>query len=63
MYMNKGQIAQIREAAEEIKRLATMETCGLILDDDTKEKVRLWVKWFDAQANKILAKNFTLIKE
>lgn len=53
MYMKKGQIAQIRDAAEEIKRLATMETCGLKLDDDTREKVWIWVQWFDRQADKI----------
>lgn len=52
MYMKKGQIAQIRDAAEEIKRLATLETCGL--DEETKEKMRLWVKWFDLEADKIL---------
>lgn len=53
MYMKNGQISQIRDAAEEIKRLATMETCGLELDNDTREKVRLWVQWFDRQADKI----------
>ena len=53
MYMKNGQIAQIRDAAEEIKRLATMETCGLKLDDDTREKVWIWVQWFDRQADKI----------
>lgn len=52
MYMKNGQIAQIRDAAEEIKRLATLETCGL--DEETKEKMRLWVQWFDIQANKII---------
>ena len=31
-----------------------METCGLILDDDTKEKVHLWVQWFDGYANQII---------
>ncbi len=36
MYMKKGQISQIRDAAEEIKRLATLESCGL--DEETKEK-------------------------
>ena len=54
MYMKNGQIAQIREAAEEIKGLATMETCGLILDADTREKVHLWVQWFDGYANQII---------
>ena len=54
MYMKNGQIAQIRGAAEEIKRLATMETCGLILDADTREKVHRWVQWFDGYANQII---------
>lgn len=54
MYMKNGQITQIRGAAEEIKRLATMETCGLILDADTREKVYLWVQWFDGYANQII---------
>ena len=54
MYMKNGQIAQIQEAADEIKRLATMETCGLILDDDTREKVHIWVQWFDGYANQII---------
>lgn len=53
MYMKNGQICQIRDAAEEIKRLATMETCGLKLDDDTREKVWIWVQWFDRQADRI----------
>ena len=54
MYMKNGQIAQIRGAAEEIKRLATMETCGLILDADTREKVHIWVQWVDGYANQII---------
>lgn len=54
MYMKKGQITQIRDSAEEIKRLATMETCGLMLDDNTREKVHLWVQWFDGYANQII---------
>ena len=52
MYMKNGQIAQIREAAEEIKELATLETCGL--DTETKENMRLWVQWFDGYANQII---------
>lgn len=52
MYMKNGQIAQIRESAKEIKRLATLETCGL--DNATKENMRLWVQWFDAYANQII---------
>lgn len=52
MYMKKGQIAQIRDSALEIKRLATLESCGL--DDETKEKIRFWVKWFDLEADKIV---------
>lgn len=52
MYMKQGQTTQIREAAEEIKRLATLETCAL--DYATKEKMRLWVQWFDIYANQIL---------
>ena len=52
MYMKKGQIAQIRDSALEIKRLATLEICGL--DEETKEKMRLWVKWFDSEADKII---------
>lgn len=52
MYMKKGQIAQIRHAAEEIKDLATLETCGL--DAETKENMRLWVQWFDGYANQII---------
>lgn len=51
MYMKNGQIIQIRESVEEIKRLATLETCGL--DNETKEKMKLWVMWFDVYANKI----------
>ena len=52
MYMKNGQIAQIRGAAEKIKGLATLETCGL--DAETKENMRLWVKWFDMYANQII---------
>lgn len=51
MYMKQGQILQIREATEEIKRLATLESCGL--DAETKEKMKLWVMWFEVHANKI----------
>lgn len=51
MYLKQGQILQIREAAEEIKRLATLETC--MLDEETKEKIRLWVMWFEVYANQI----------
>lgn len=51
MYMKQGQIMQIRDGVEEIKRLATLETCGL--DEETKEKMKLWVTWFDVYANKI----------
>lgn len=51
MYMKQGQILQIRDAVEEIKNLATLETCGL--DEETKEKMKLWVMWFDCYANKI----------
>ena len=52
MYMKQCQIEQIRNAAEEIKRLATLETCGL--DDQTKENMRLWIQWFDVYANQIV---------
>lgn len=52
MYMKQCQIEQIRRAAEEIKRLATLENCGL--DDQTKENMRLWVQWFVIYANQII---------
>ncbi|WP_313069836.1 hypothetical protein [Lacrimispora sp.] len=51
MYIKQGQILQIREAVEEIKKLTTLETCGL--DNETKEKMKLWVMWFDVYANQI----------
>lgn len=35
-----------------------MQTCGLQdslnLSDSEMEKIRLWVRWFDIEANKIL---------
>lgn len=52
MYMKQCQIGQIRSAAEEIKRLSTLETCGL--DDTTKDNMRLWVQWFDVYANQVI---------
>lgn len=52
MYMKNGQIAQIRDAAKEIERLSTLETCGL--DDETKKNMRLWVTWFGVYANQII---------
>ena len=51
MYMKQCQILQIRDAVNEIKRIATLETCGL--DEETKEKMKLWVMWFDVYANQI----------
>lgn len=51
MYMKQGQILQIREAVEELHRLASLETCGL--DDETKKKMKLWVSWIDVYADKI----------
>lgn len=51
MYMKQGQILQIRDAVEEIKKLATLETCAL--DEETKEKMKLWVMWFSCYAIKI----------
>lgn len=42
---------QIRDAIEEIHGLASMENCSL--DTEIKEKIKLWVTWFDAYAYQI----------
>jgi hypothetical protein len=58
MYMKQGQLSRIQAAAEEIRRLATMETCGLKdkcgFTDDQMKKIKLWVGWFDIEAEVIL---------
>lgn len=51
MYMKQGQIAQIKDAVEEIHGLASLENCGL--DADVREKIKLWVTWFDVYAYQI----------
>lgn len=51
MYMKQGQLLQIREAIEEIHSLASMKNCNL--DAETKEKIKLWVQWFDTYAYQI----------
>ena len=53
MYITKDREGQIIQAAERIKELATLETCGL--PDDIKKKIKLWVMWFDVEADKILS--------
>jgi hypothetical protein len=51
MYLNKNQELQINEGIRELKKLATLETCSL--DNDTKEKMKLWVTWIDVYAQEI----------
>lgn len=52
MYLGKKREATIRTAAEEIKRLTTLENCGIDFGEN-KEKVKLWLTWFAIEANKI----------
>lgn len=51
MYLKQGQLMQIKDAIKEIHGLVSMENCDL--DAETKEKIRLWVMWFDVYAYQI----------
>lgn len=55
MYINKKQLSQINHAVNEIKKLATLETCGLnFLDNpDVKQQLRAWTTWFECYAGQI----------
>lgn len=52
MYLRQSQESIIREAAEQIVTLATLENCGL--SPQTKDEIQLWVKWFTSYGVKIL---------
>lgn len=52
MYINKKQEGTIRRAAEEISRLTTLETCGIDFGEN-RDRVKLWLTWFQIEANKI----------
>lgn len=52
MYINKKQEADIRKATKEINKLTTLESCGIDFGTN-KEKVKLWLMWFNVEAQKI----------
>jgi len=53
MYITQKQIARIKLAVEEIKRLATMETCALKQDIKNVLRESGWLNWFECYAIKI----------
>lgn len=53
MYIKNGNLAEIAQAAYEIKRLTTLEHCGLA--DEFTDKQKRWLNWFNMNADKILA--------
>lgn len=53
MYIGKKQMFIIQEACENIKAIASMETCQLSLSEDDKKKVKNWCQWFTCYANTI----------
>jgi len=52
MYINKTQEAVIRRAVNEICELTTLKTCGIDFGKN-EEIVKLWLMWFEIEANKI----------
>ncbi len=51
MYISKKQISIIQEACENIKAIASMESCVLLLSEDDKKKVKGWCQWFSCYAD------------
>lgn len=53
MYIKKEQVLQIREGVERIKELSNIENCGIELDENTRYKMKLYLKWFETYASDI----------
>ena len=62
MYISKKQMSIIQEACENIKVIASMETCNLSLSEDDKKKVKDWCQWFSCYAD-IINKQLEDIKK
>ena len=62
MYISKKQMFIIQEAIENIKQVASMETCNLSLLEDDKEKVKNWCQWFSCYGD-IIDKQIKEIKK
>lgn len=52
MYLTKKEVGEMKRAAEEIKRISTLETCSIDFGAN-RERVKKWARYFDAYANTI----------